>query len=58
MFVKAGRGLDIEHKGSGPGHRYEMLGMMRAPHNSLEPLLVTLTERASTSRSTSTRAPR
>jgi transcriptional regulator with XRE-family HTH domain len=46
LYVKAGRGLDIEHKGSGPGHRYQLLGTMRAPHNSLETLLVTLTERA------------
>jgi transcriptional regulator with XRE-family HTH domain len=46
LFVKAGRGLDIEHKGSGPGHRYQLLGTMRAPHNSLETLLVTLTDRA------------
>lgn len=46
LHVKAGRGLDIEHKGSGPGHRYQMLGTMRAPYNSLETVLVTLTERA------------
>src|SRR5258706_9310501 len=46
LYVKAGRGLDIEHKGAGPGHRYQLLGTMRAPHNSLETLLVTLTERA------------
>jgi len=46
LRVKAGRGLDIEHKGSGPGHRYQLLGTMRAPHNSLETLLVTLTDRA------------
>ena len=46
LHIKAGRGLDIEHKGSGPGHRYQLLGTMRAPHNSLETLLVTLTERA------------
>src|SRR6266851_150503 len=26
LFVKAGRGLDILHKGSGPGHRYQSLG--------------------------------
>ncbi|MQA07732.1 MAG: helix-turn-helix domain-containing protein [Pseudonocardiaceae bacterium] len=45
VFVKAGSGLDIQHKGSGPGHRYQMLGIMRAPHDSLEPMLVTLTER-------------
>jgi len=46
LFVKAGRGLDIQHKGSGPGHRYQSLGTMRAPHNTLETLLVTLTQRA------------
>jgi transcriptional regulator with XRE-family HTH domain len=46
LHVKAGRGLDIEHKGSGSGHRYQLLGTMRAPHNSLETLLVTLTDRA------------
>ena len=48
LFVKAGKGLDIQHKGYGPGHRYQSLGTMRAPHNSLENLLVTLTERADT----------
>src|SRR5690349_13353027 len=48
MFVKAGRGLNIEHKGSGVGHRYESLGIMRAPSNTLEPLRVTLTERSNT----------
>src|SRR5262249_27313489 len=48
LVVKAGRGLDIQHKNSGPGHRYQSLGTMRAPHNSLETLLVTLTERADT----------
>ncbi len=48
LFVKAGVGLDIEHKGSGPGHRYQSLGTMRAPHNKLETLLVTLTQRAET----------
>src|SRR6201993_1085666 len=46
LHIKAGRGLDIEHKNSGPGHRYQLLGSMRAPHNTLETLLVTLTERA------------
>lgn len=46
LYVKAGRGLDIHHKGSGPGHRYQSLGTMRAPHDTLEPLVVTLTERA------------
>ncbi len=48
LHVKAGLGLDIQHKGSGPGHRYQSLGTMRAPHNTLETLLVTLTQRADT----------
>lgn len=46
VFVKAGSGLEINHRGSGPGHRYQLLGTMRAPHDSLEAILVTLTERA------------
>lgn len=48
IHVKAGAGLDIQHRGSGTGHRYQMLGTMRAPHDSLEPMLVTLTERSDT----------
>jgi transcriptional regulator with XRE-family HTH domain len=46
LHVKAGRGLEIAHKGSGPGHLYQSLGTMRAPHNTLETLLTTLTARA------------
>lgn len=46
IFVKAGAGLTIEHRHSEAGHRYQTLGTMRAPHDSLEPMLVTLTERA------------
>ena len=45
IFVKAGGGLAIEHRNSGGGHRYQTLGTMRAPHDRLEPMLVTLTER-------------
>lgn len=48
IHVKAGGGLDIHHRNSGAGHRYQTLGTMRAPHDSLEPMLVTLTERAET----------
>jgi transcriptional regulator with XRE-family HTH domain len=48
LHVKAGRGLEIDHKGSGPGHLYQSLGTMRAPHNTLETLLTTLTARADT----------
>lgn len=46
IFVKAGAGLDIQHRNSEHGQRYQTLGTMRAPHDSLEPMLVTLTERA------------
>lgn len=46
LYVRAGRGMDIQHRASALGHRYQSLGTMRAPHNTLEPLLVTLTERA------------
>jgi transcriptional regulator with XRE-family HTH domain len=45
IFVKAGSGLDIDHRGSGHGLRYQSLGTIRAPHDSLEPKHVTLTER-------------
>lgn len=45
VFVKAGGGLEIHHSRSGTGQRYQLLGSLRAPHDTLEPLLVTLTER-------------
>ena len=48
LYLKAGKGLDIEHKWSGSGRRYQTLGIMRAPNNTLEPVLVTLTERSET----------
>lgn len=46
LFVKAGQGMDITHKGSRAGHRYQMLGSMRGPQKRMEPLLVTLLERS------------
>ncbi len=46
LFVKAGRGFDIVHKGSRSGHRYQLLGSMRGAHQRLEPVLVTLLERS------------
>jgi transcriptional regulator with XRE-family HTH domain len=46
LYVKAGRGLAIEHRWSSAGRRYQSLGVMRAPNNQLEPVLVTLTERS------------
>jgi len=45
IAVRAGAGLDIQHRNSEHGHRYQTLGTMRTPHDSLEPMLVTLSER-------------
>jgi transcriptional regulator with XRE-family HTH domain len=45
LYVKAGRGLDIVHRGSRAGHRYQLLGSMRGPSKRMEPVLVTLMER-------------
>ena len=44
IHVPSGHGLDIHHRGGQVGHRYQMLGRMRAPHDLLEPLLVTLSQ--------------
>ena len=48
LYVKAGQGLAIEHRWSAAGRHYQSLGVMRAPNNTLEPMLVTLTERSDT----------
>lgn len=45
LFVKAGKGFDILHKGSSSNHRYQLLGSMRGAHQRLEPVLVTLLQR-------------
>jgi transcriptional regulator with XRE-family HTH domain len=45
LLVKAGQGMDISHRGSRAGHRYQLLGDMRGPHKRMEPVLVTLLER-------------
>jgi anti-sigma factor ChrR (cupin superfamily) len=45
VFVKAGHGPEIVRKGTRAGHRYELLGTLRGPRKTMEPLLVTLTER-------------
>ena len=45
IHVKAGGGLVIQHRNSARGQLYQSLGTMRAPHGTLEPMLVTLTER-------------
>lgn len=44
LHVKADTGVEIQHKGTRKGHRYQSLGRMRVPHDRLEPMLVTLTE--------------
>lgn len=46
IHIKAGRGLDIEHRGSRHGSRYQLLGRMRHPYDMLEPVQVTITRRA------------
>lgn len=45
-FVKAGEGLKIERRGTRAGHQYELLG--HTPHRrvTVEPYLITLTERS------------
>ena len=45
-FVKSGKGLKIERRGTRAGHQYELLG--HAPHGSLvvEPYLITLSEKS------------
>jgi transcriptional regulator with XRE-family HTH domain len=45
LHVKAGQGLEIQHPGTQTGHRYQLLGRMRTPHDRLEPVLVTLVKR-------------
>lgn len=42
IHVKAGRGLDIQHRGTSAGQRYQSLGRLRFPHDRLEPTLVTI----------------
>jgi transcriptional regulator with XRE-family HTH domain len=42
LHVKAGQGLDIQHRSSGIGRSYQSLGRMRFPHDRLEPTLVTI----------------
>ena len=42
LHVKAGQGLEIQHRVSSAGQRYQLLGRMRFPHDRLEPTLVTI----------------
>ena len=45
-FVKAGEGLKIERRGTRAGHQYQLLG--HTPHGSItvEPYMITLTEKS------------
>jgi transcriptional regulator with XRE-family HTH domain len=43
IVVKAGEGLNITHKGDGPGRSYQDLGALRGPLREIEPVLVTIT---------------
>jgi transcriptional regulator with XRE-family HTH domain len=45
-FVKAGRGLRIERRGTKAGHLYDLLGHSLAGEIGAEPYLITLTEDA------------
>jgi transcriptional regulator with XRE-family HTH domain len=46
VFAKSGHGAEIRREGTGAGHLYQQLGMMRGSARRLIPLLVTLTEPA------------
>jgi transcriptional regulator with XRE-family HTH domain len=48
LHVRAGEGLEIQHRGSSAGQRYQLLGRMRFPHDRLEPMLVTIESDAET----------
>ena len=45
-FVRAGEGLSIERRGSRAGHQYQLLGHSIGHRVSVEPYLITLTERS------------
>lgn len=45
-FVKAGEGLLIERRGTRAGHQYQLLGHSVGRRDSVEPYLITLTEKS------------
>ena len=45
-FVKSGEGLKIERRGSRAGHQYQLLGHSAGKNLSVEPYLITLTEKS------------
>ncbi|WP_375432596.1 helix-turn-helix domain-containing protein [uncultured Friedmanniella sp.] len=44
VFIPSGHGAQIVRRGSRHGHRYELLGPLRGPHQRMEAVVVTLTE--------------
>jgi transcriptional regulator with XRE-family HTH domain len=47
-FVKAGKGLDIERRGTRAGHQYQLLGHTIGKSIGVEPYLITLTDESDT----------
>lgn len=45
-FVKSGEGLKIERRGTRAGHQYQLLGHSMGKNLSVEPYLITLTEKS------------
>ena len=46
VFVKAGEGLSIERRGTRAGHQYQLLGHTQSKRLTVEPYLITLTEKS------------
>lgn len=44
IFVEAGSAPEVIRRGSNLGHNFQLLGTLKGRHQSLEPLLVTLTD--------------
>lgn len=46
IFVRAGEGLTVDRRGTRSGHRYQLLGHSSGQKVTMEPSLVTLTEKS------------
>lgn len=46
VFVRAGEGLSIERRGTRAGHQYQLLGHTQSKRLTVEPYLITLTEKS------------
>ncbi len=44
-FIRAGKGLPIERRGSGAGHQYQLLGHTIGKPYDIEPYLITITDK-------------